>query len=491
MPRTPPSGGSEQQAYQRRLDELARSYDARLERERDRAEHRVEKVSKAHDREREKLRDQADRIVERAKEGFGEAYSLERSRHRAEEERLKNDGYDRKGMAIRQDAERLRQEAIAERDLALDREGERSLEKERYLNTRNQQLLDDLREESRRELREASDRAREERLRLKAEYQRDVDSREERLESEKKRSETVLTRQANDAAQGREEALERQRQAFQNTLSRERERSGERISRLSEQLSFKETTDDVREISPAAEESVRKAVGGEYEKKFEADHARDRATLAGIERSYGRRLGEELRELENRSTSKLRDAQEEFQGQRSELLDRVNSHELQLARSAATQELRHERQRELLIRNHSEALVQQKRRYEELLENARGDGLHRLKLTQREHQENLQAARQSFNAQRNALIQEYEKRLADQKADHEVQLARTREELGRAVRDAERNGKHAIDGLTKEYESRLSAQEAQLKERERVSVARLEDQLERMRRSHALSSKKV
>jgi hypothetical protein len=96
----------------------------------------------------------------------------------------------------------------------------------------------------------------------------------------------------------------------------------------------------------------------------------------------------------------------------------------------------------------------------------------------------------AFAEQQNELIRGYDKRLADQKTDFAHVMDETKNGYDKKLRESERRQQTALEDQARAYEQRIVQMEATISERDRKSAAFHADEMDKMRRSHELSTKK-
>jgi len=99
-------------------------------------------------------------------------------------------------------------------------------------------------------------------------------------------------------------------------------------------------------------------------------------------------------------------------------------------------------------------------------------------------------AQREFGMKYNETVKNYEKVIADMKDEHEDILRDVRLESERNMKDLERRARMAYEEQQKAHQFQLAESELQQKERERAISASYEAELEKMRKTNQMLSKK-
>ncbi len=469
---------SKDQEVERRLAQAEESYDRRSETSaralRDRSVRDAETLRQRHLKETSQLREEIQDLL--TKEGL---YAKEKGQGTVDAHReFENDWRSRNQtmQSAYEDQIRGMQQKAKEADTAFARLHNRSLqEKDAYFAgvIRQQNLENQLRQQ---ELGQAF-----EHFQNETQIQRD---RERALSRSNHEAHVEKLNQQRDAA------LQRQAKAYQETMANTRESDRFEIETLQRHVQRQNTTTDTSEISPAAEEAVRRSLAGQYQKTFDAESQRHHGTVESMKREYTQRLNDEIRSSADRETRLQQEQAMERQRSRTELLFTVEELEASRHETLRNQDNAHLRSTETLERSHAQTLEKLRRQYEEILTTTRNDASAKLQAYRQEVEFNSKMAQRAFSARQNELIREYEKKLADQRAEHEAAFDDMKSAADRKLRDAERQHRTALEEQAKQYEQRLAQLEQQHEERERMMTQNYQDQLERMKRSNALLIKK-
>jgi hypothetical protein len=318
-----------------------------------------------------------------------------------------------------------------------------------------------------------------------ATFQRDREAYVRQAEHEEDRLRESGSRQLQESNHQRELALEKQAKAYQQTIDQNRIADETRIRTLEKALVTHETTEDPNLISPAAEASVRRSLGREYQDNFEAERARNARSEDSIRRSYNERLRDTIADADSQATRLRLEHATDRQDERTTFLAAIDETQHLAQRDRLSLESEQDRQLESLTRTYEEAVKKQQRQTEDQLAIVRNDTNARLATMRQEHEFEMKMAQRAFSTRQNELIREYEKKLTDQRLETDSLVASVKEETQKQLREAERQQRAALEDQARSYEHRIAQMEFQQKERERFLAQSHEDTLDKVKRSHA------
>jgi hypothetical protein len=319
-------------------------------------------------------------------------------------------------------------------------------------------------------------------------FARDRGQMEKQMKNERemaaKSQESLLERAQTDRAA----ALEGQAKSYNDTLARQKISSDEQVSNLQRTLQQRKSSTDPMSVNPAAEAALRKVVISEYEKGFEAEKGRNKNSTDSIQREYATRMRDLVLDNEAGKTQIVRqNANERTMDQHYFLEHVADTEEL---KNAALREKDQEGRRleEGTTRNYTQLLERQRREYEGIIQAQREEAISKFSSQRQEADFNLKSTQRASNSKQNEIIREYDRKLLDQKSEYEVKLDEAKAQAQSAVRDMERRNKLAMDEQAKQNEQRVTQLEQQHKERERLIAQNYEDEIDKQRRSAALTN---
>lgn len=317
-------------------------------------------------------------------------------------------------------------------------------------------------------------------------FEKDRDQLELRHRKDREQAREDVKNLLKEGEENRLEALNHQSGKYRERIDDLRKTNDHTIKELKKELHNKKVTDDVSEISPAAEQAVRNAVIKEYEKSLSANKERTTRALEGLQDRYGSRIRETKRELGQQATRTKKDMMEDHQAKTNKLMQHVA--EVQSNKELTVTELSksHERELEQTVRNYNEMLVKQRYQNEENTRVALNEMRDQMNAMRQEYEFDSKMSRRAFAQEQNGLIRDYEKKFADQKTQYETLISETKQEAERQVRENERRFKQELEQQARNFEHRIEQMEFQHGERERFISQRYEDQLDKLKRSNAL-----
>jgi hypothetical protein len=302
---------------------------------------------------------------------------------------------------------------------------------------------------------------------------------------DKEHADLVLERQGERANESRSQALEQQAESYQKAIGDVRAADDETIRRLQADIRTKATSEDTNDISPAAEAAVRRSVEREHGKVMDADQKRAQGAIDSLQREYAERLSRTVEDSNHARTVQSRQLTAERQMEKTDLLAHIDDAELRHQESSRAAQQEQTRMSDNLQRVFAENLEKQRRQYEEMIETQRDEASTRVQAQRQEAEFKYRMAQRAFAARENELIRDYEKKLSDQRVDAKASIEEIKADSEKQIRDAERKSKVALDEQARSYEQRLTQAEVQHQERERYVTQNYQDELERMKRTHA------
>jgi len=299
-----------------------------------------------------------------------------------------------------------------------------------------------------------------------------------------------LETQLESAANDRNEALENQAKAYTDAMSRNTKSSDSKIKSLEKSLNHQSNSDDPSDISPAAENNLRRTLVKEYEKTATAEQDRNQAYLENMRRGFQERYQKLSSTSEDKETSLLQQRAAAEHGDRKDFMNHLEDMNSTKETTLRNQTANHERETANLHRSFARTLDAQRRQYEDILKVAKDDAAAKFQSYRQTSDFDSKIAQRTFSQKQNELIRDYEKKLDDQKNQHDVLMQDTKASADQAVREAERTKKVTLEEQSKNYEQKITQIELQHQERERVIAQSHEDQLEKVKRSNELHSNK-
>jgi hypothetical protein len=306
------------------------------------------------------------------------------------------------------------------------------------------------------------------------------------VELSEKKLETLLKNASHD----REKALEFQAKSYQDTIANNRKSEKTNIEELQKALHRSKTTTSSNDISPAAAEAVRKPIVEDYQKRHEQEVERSQQAMESMQRKYLDQYKQTIEDHQEKETQMHQRNNTERTINQNRYLDSIHELDEQAKVRLKEKDAYTERAKEHLYRQFGNALERQKRDYEHIFASTNLDHEARLSSLRQEMEINAKVSQRALNARQNELIRDYEKKLSDQKIEYDFIIDELKSQAQLDVRNLERKSRQELETQSKMYEQKLAQTEAQNKERERYIAQNNQDEMDRMRRSYELLSKK-
>ena len=293
-----------------------------------------------------------------------------------------------------------------------------------------------------------------------------------------------------DAALERDRLLENQARSYQDVISRNREQQNEVINSLEKELTYRKTSDDTDSISPAAENSLRKTIIGEYEKILSEESKRNARGMDSLKTDYTKRLADTVYDKEMTVAKLHQQNTEEGAIERSRFLAHIQDTEYLRDEALRSKDYESNKAANNLSKNYATTLERQKREFDAVINAAQSEAAYQINALRQKHDFETKMTQRRFNAAQSDLVRDYDKKLSEQKQEYETQISDLKSQLQVQHRENERTQRKSLEELTQSYEQRLAQTEYQRKERERYMTENFQEQLERVKRSNALLTQK-
>ncbi|MBL7714672.1 MAG: hypothetical protein JNL01_04335 [Bdellovibrionales bacterium] len=392
------------------------------------------------------------------------------------------DNYEREKQ---REFDKMREMVVDDRDRTVEHERERSDEVEKALGRKKSEALADKDDAHSKTVKELTKEAYVREKVLEKEFDRNYQTVKAQAKKDAELAEKHLESAVAKEVDNKNKALNYQSKAYGDQMTRDKQQYAERIERLQKDLHQRNTSDNVADISPAAEHAIRTDILTEYEKKLGTEQERNKASVDSIQESYSSRMQEAIAEREYAETERNRHLNTEHHRERSDLLHTIQDTEENKKQSIREMEASHAREREKLVKAYSQAMERQRRQYDDLLNQTRSETGTKLQMAQRDAQMEAKLSHRAFASQNADIRREYERKLADQKADYEAKLQDQKNALETQIRNERKQTELALKDAEKNTEFREKQLEQAHKERERFLIAGYEDNIEKVKRSHA------
>ena len=326
---------------------------------------------------------------------------------------------------------------------------------------------------------------------LEGSFGRDHDQLELRNKKDLILAQETLDKQLHYAEEQKDAALNKQAEAYRETMTRQSVEDNTKIAALQNENHVRATSSDIQLISPAAEASVRNATIREYEKDFDAERAKNKANVDSIQQTYAQRVTDTVQQKESEATLQNQQHTQEKHLADNRFLADMQDVQFSKDSSIRNNEIQHDRETLALNRNSASAQEKQRREYEEIISAMKNDNIAKIQEMRQESEFQTKMQARDFNARHNDIIHDYDKKIYDQKLQYEAQIEDIKAQAQQVVRDTERRSKQDIELQGKGYEQRIAQLEQAHKERERYITQSYQEDLDRSSRANnALIKKK-
>jgi hypothetical protein len=320
---------------------------------------------------------------------------------------------------------------------------------------------------------------------LQQTFQRDRNLLERMAKEERDRSNLRSAGIVRDLSEQREQSLNQQARAYQDTIARYRQQADDQIRNLETELARKTAPGDKTLISPAAEEDLRKKMSTEYDRKLLVEQNRSKNREDAFRESSQDKLHSEIKLRQNQLTEANQKATRERFQERGDLMTLLTETKLSSDAALKNAESEHSRQMDLAQRNQAMQSESMRDQYEELLRAQADEAGQKMdQLRQQSSFESKLMARQ-FATRQTELIREYERKLNDIRAEFKDELNATKVDAERQMRENDRKNKYSLQEQARAYEQRITVLENQAEERLRVVAQNYDEDLNKIRRTNA------
>jgi hypothetical protein len=275
-------------------------------------------------------------------------------------------------------------------------------------------------------------------------------------------------------------------EAFLDAMKRQSADSETEIDDLKSSLQSLKTSGDLRSFSPEAERNIREQLLNEY---TEQSKTRENALDA---------KNQELLQRHKAKYSELRvDSERDKTRLKQDLAVAETRGKLALSRQAIESEFerdivldvkdsQYQRMAQNLERHYKQELENQRRNFEDRMESMTKEAQIKTDELRQEADFQLKLERRASAARQNELIRDYEGRLSDQRQEFAEELRAAKVATDKSILNLDQKHRQEMDQVTSQHERRLAGLEQQTQERERLSAKNHQEQLEKLKRAHAL-----
>lgn len=287
-----------------------------------------------------------------------------------------------------------------------------------------------------------------------------------------------------------EDSVAHQTESFNKTFKNHKDFTDHEIQELKGENVKLKTSHDPKDMSPYAEETLRRKITGEYQKNADAMEARNREEYEQLRGEYHNRWMEKDFEKQTVEQRLKRENISALQSHRQDTMNTVRDMEERTRSIIVDESGRMNKREHGMLKKHATEMEMQKVQIQgavaETLDQAelekkavRSDAEYKDRLKERE-----------FASKYNDMVKSYERQIADLKDEHEAILRDTKLNSGKEMRDQERQIRSLLEDIERAHKFEMASAEQSRKERERVLEENYQNELSKIRKTNQMLMKK-
>lgn len=284
----------------------------------------------------------------------------------------------------------------------------------------------------------------------------------------------------------RNQALQNQSDIYQKTLSNQRQNQSAQIQNLERKLNDNNTTDDPGQISAAAEVAVRNQMEEKYGKTFSAEQLRNQRDRDHLSQNFEKDLGDARAQNTDQKSELIRNQNMETQEMRNTFVSHVKDVEDSKKHLLGNTEERLQKSQESMTRTNERSSQQMRRHYEDLISERETENKTARTTMAQEHDFEKRNMQRDFSMKMGDLVRSHDKQMSEERTRFEDQITELKSKVSNAQTESDKKVNQAVSDLTRGQEKRIAELESQNKQRERLLNQNHEDELEKVKRAHAL-----
>ncbi|HTL13034.1 MAG TPA: hypothetical protein VL588_11125, partial [Bdellovibrionota bacterium] len=304
---------------------------------------------------------------------------------------------------------------------------------------------------------------------------------EERSDKDLTAAELSAQRRVDRANENSDHALSAQAESYKNLMARQSAETTSRANSLKKQIGELRNSEDSSLISPAASNAIYKQAATMHQKSLDAETDRNRRALDGMRDRYEEAHEDLLKTNQYEKTK----TEAEHAAAMSSAQAVFNAHifdtEANKDDALKAQRIDHDRELDHIKRDQARVLVEQRQRYEDVLQAQGQVAAGRVAGIRQDADFALRVQQRMFNQRMSEVSRGFEKRLGEQKEEFQYELAQTKGESERALLEANRQHRTDMENQAKDYEQRLAQAEMTHEEKQRSLAQNYEEQMEALK----------
>ncbi len=310
------------------------------------------------------------------------------------------------------------------------------------------------------------------------------------LEKQNKRdkqfSELRSEKQAERLNEQRNQAMQKQSDIYQKSMSEQRQSQQAQIQNLERKLNDNNTTADPGQVSAAAEAAIRGQMEVKYGKTFSEEQARNARDRDSLTQNFAKKMEDTQGQNQDQTGKLIRDQNLERHGLQKTFTSHIQDMDDAKKHQLALNDNRMQKTQDNFGRLHERSTSQMRRHYEDLINARETDTKISRSNDHQDHEFEKRMLQREFSAKVNDMSRRHEKERTEERTRYEDQIADLRSKLAQAQSDSDKKINQTIADLNRAQDKRIAELEMQNKQRERLSNQIHEDELEKVKRSHAL-----
>ena len=333
----------------------------------------------------------------------------------------------------------------------------------------------------------------EEFARTSAEQKRDADALkkyyETELSNEKYKNNRTTQKLVTENNSQSDRAINEQAKQYNEYIRKNREETQVKLNQKDDEIKKLSNVSDPTQVSLEA----RKKIDDYHYQRSSAELAevnqRNQATVDALRDQNGKIVEQLHSENSGRLHELNRDLRTQYQSEKRGLERSYLDLESRAEMTESNLRAKHGDQQQRQYQKHAIEINQQEERHQESLKDQKAVLTEEKYREQEEVENKRRSSEREMTYKLNDTRREFEKKILDQQADHDREMQQVKFDFDKKLHEQERSSKRLLDERVKAYEFQLSHQEMLGKEQKRLLTEHYEEELDKVKRNHALISK--
>ncbi|MCM0606680.1 MAG: hypothetical protein KA715_11365 [Xanthomonadaceae bacterium] len=286
------------------------------------------------------------------------------------------------------------------------------------------------------------------------------------------------------------DSVENQTQSFNRTFKDHKAFTDNEIQTVKAENNRLKTSHDPKDISPAAEEKLRRKITGEYQKNADSVEARNKEEYEQLRSEYHNRWLEKDFEKQMTEQRLKRENISALQSHRQDTINTVRDMEERTRSVIVDESGRMNKREHANLKKHATEMEMQRAQIEGQVSETLDQAQLEKKAVRGEAEYKYRLKERQFSAKYNDMIKTYERQIAEIKDEHEAALRDQKLVSGKEMRDQERQIKALLEDIERSHKFEMATAEQTRKERERLLEETYQNELSKIRRTNQMLMKK-